>query len=828
MMRSPKRASASSRRVRSGEAGIGLVELVIGIAISSMIMTILGFTLVSIIKTTSAGQEQLSATHQSRTAFFWLNKDTQSGVTANASVANGDVTMAWTDYSTATNYSSHFQLVGDELRRTFSVNGSAQTMVIARNVAGNGFLAVQDGNSVTYTLTVEQGTSTATRTETATMRVTDLPITPFPTITPSPTPTMTPTATATSTPTATPTMSGPWFVTGSYTGNGADNRNITGVGFQPDIVIIRYDNNTAAVIRTASMPADSSKIITGNAALAANLIQSFAADGFQVGTNNNVNQNGRLFHWVAMRVGSNVQIGTYTGNGADNRNITGVGFDPDWVLTMANAEQDVFRPGPIAGDNSFLMNGTNSVANRIQSLISDGFQIGSDADVNQNARAYYWIAFNVTSDVSVGSYTGNAADSRNITSPGITQQMAWVKRSATSQSIWRTDTVLGDRSLYWGTTAAVADRIQAIITNGFQVGTAAEVNVNAAVYYYLSLSDKPLATPTPTSTNTPTATPTATNTPTPTATNTATNTATPTPTHTPTNTATPTFTNTPTTAWLATGSYTGNGTDNRNITGVGFQPDIVIVRYDDNTDAIIRTANMGAGLSKRMTDNTALQANFIQSLIADGFQVGTAAHVNQSGLLYHWVAMKVGANVQIGTYTGNAADNRNITGVGFQPEWLLTMGDGEADIFRPFALAGDNSYDIIGTNAVANRIQAAIADGFQLGSDNNVNQSGRAYYWIAWNATSKVSAGSYTGDSADNRNITGLGGSPSFVWIKRLNSRQGPWRSASVVGDRTQYWGATSSAADRIQSLIANGFQVGTDQEVNQNNQTYYYLGLAP
>ena len=48
------------------------------------------------------------------------------------------------------------------------------------------------------------------------------------------------------------------------------------------------------------------------------------------------------------------------------------------------------------------------------------------------------------------------------------------------------------------------------------------------------------------------------------------------------------------------------------------------------------------------------------------------------------------------------------------------------------------------------------------------------------------------------------------------------------MGDRTQYWGATASAADRIQALLADGFQVGTDQEVNQNNQTYYYIAAAP
>ncbi len=805
---------------RHCEAGFGLVELVVGIAVTSMILSVLSFTVVSIVKTTAAGQDQLSATHQLRTAFFWLNQDTQSGVTSQASIASGDVTMAWTDHSTSTVYGSRFQQVGSELRRTFTVAGTPQTLVVARNVAAGGFTAVQTGNTVAYTVTVLQGTQPVTRTEFTTMRVSDLPITPFPTVTASPSPT------PTNTPTATPTASGLWFATGSYTGNGADNRNISGVGFQPDIVIIRYDNNTAAVIRTSSMPADASKLITGNAALAANYIQSFAADGFQIGSNNNVNQNARLFHWVAMKTGANVNIGTYTGNGVDNRNITGVGFQPDWVITMANAEQDVFRPALVAGDNSYLMNGTNSIADRIQSILADGFQIGTNADVNQNARAYYWIAFNDTAVVKTGSYTGDSVDGRTITT-GITQQMVWVKRLNARQSVWRSDTASGDRTLYWGTTAAVADRIQAIVTNGFQVGTDQDVNQNAQTYYYLALNDLPLATPTPTNTATPTST--ATSTPTPTRTSTPT--VTPTPTSTATPTPTSTSTNTPTSvpgSWLATGSYTGNGADNRNITGVGFQPDIVMIKYDGNTDTILRTANMPADQAKRIADNSALGADWIQAFLADGFQIGTLPHVNQSGLTYQWIAMKAGVNVQYGSYTGNGVDDRNITGLGFTPDWLMTIGDGEEDIFRPGPVAGDASYTMIGTNSINNRIQALIADGFQLGADNDVNQNTRTYYWIAFDAGTKVKTGSYTGDNSDSRNITGLGIAPSVVWIKRLGVRQGPWRTNIVAGDRSLFWGATGPAADRIQSLMVDGFQVGTDQEVNQNSQTYYYLGLAP
>jgi hypothetical protein len=811
-------------RLRSGETGLGLVELVIGFAITGMILSSLGMALVGIIKTTTAGQDQLSSTHQLRTAFFWLNQDTQSGVATQVTIAPGDVLLSWTDYSTGTAYSSRFQLVGTQLRRTITVGaGSPQTIVVARNVAANGFTAAQSGNTITFTLTILQGSTPVTRSEAVSMRVDGAPITPFPTVTHSPTPTDTPTPTATNTPAATPTSPALWFATGSYTGNGADNRNITGVGFQPDIVIIRYDNNTVAVIRTSSMPADRSKRITSNAALEANYIQSFLADGFQIGSNNNVNQNTRLFHWVAMKSSAHVRVGTYTGNGADNRNITGVGFQPDWVITMANAEQDVFRPGPVAGDASYLMNGTNAITNRIQSILADGFQLGSNADVNQNGRAYYWIAFDDTAETEVGSYTGDSADNRNITSPGITQQMVWVKRLGARQAVWRSDTVSGDRTLYWGATAAVADRIQAIITNGFQVGTDQDVNQNNQTYYYLALSDKPLPTPTPTNTNTPTHTPTFTFTPT----------FTPTPvastsTFTPTFTATFTNTPVPSSNWLATGSYTGNGADNRNITGVGFQPDIVIIKYDGNTNAVIRTAGMPADRAKLIASSSTLQSNYIQSFLADGFQIGNDTNVNASGQVFHWTAMKVGANAAVGTYTGNAADNRNITGVGFQPDWVLTIADGHADVFRPALLAGDNSYDIVGTNAFADRIQSILADGFQVGTDANVNESGRAYYWIAFDVGTKVTTGTYTGDNADNRNITGLGITPNFLWIKRLGARQGPWRTNIVSGDRSLFWGSTGPATDRIQSLLADGFQVGGDQDVNQNNQTYYYLGLAP
>ncbi|MEK7693296.1 MAG: hypothetical protein AAB349_03820, partial [Chloroflexota bacterium] len=170
-------------KTRRGERGLGLVELLVGLAITGSILSVLGMTLVAILKDSATGRDQQSATHQLRNGLFWLNQDTQSGVASQANVAAGDVTMQWTDYSTGSTYSSHYQQAGSELQRTLTVNGAPTTRTVARNVVAGGFTASQSGNAVTYTLTVQNGAGTQSRTETAMMRVSDTPITPFPTVT---------------------------------------------------------------------------------------------------------------------------------------------------------------------------------------------------------------------------------------------------------------------------------------------------------------------------------------------------------------------------------------------------------------------------------------------------------------------------------------------------------------------------------------------------------------------------------------------------------------------------------------------------------------------
>ena len=148
------------------------------------------------------------------------------------------------------------------------------------------------------------------------------------------------------------------------------------------------------------------------------------------------------------------------------------------------------------------------------------------------------------------------------------------------------------------------------------------------------------------------------------------------------------------TPYVITGSYTGNGTDNRNITGIGFQPDVVLIKARTNQIGAMRTSSMTGDVSKDMTGATTMGANLIQSLLSDGFQIGTDASVNTNGVVYDYIVFKASAGFLIvGSYTGNGADNRAITGVGLSPDALFIMDGGNQEaVFSTTADEG-NAYN---------------------------------------------------------------------------------------------------------------------------------------
>ena len=186
--------------------------------------------------------------------------------------------------------------------------------------------------------------------------------------------------------------------------------------------------------------------------------------------------------------------------------------------------------------------------------------------------------------------------------------------------------------------------------------------------------------------------------------------------------------------------------------------------------------------------------------------------------------------MSVGSYTGNATAGHSVTGVGFSPELVYVLGSGATSpVFRSSADTDTFGFSLGG--ATANGVTALGSDGFTVGTGNTVNGNGTVYHYVAWNGVpGLMDVGSYSGTGADNRNITGLGFQPELTVVKSDDSTN---KTAVLhadahgsLDDESMWFDKLAALWDPnlIQQLQADGFQVGTDDNVNKNNGTYSYM----
>ncbi len=278
------------------------------------------------------------------------------------------------------------------------------------------------------------------------------------------------------------------MTTGSYTGDGTDDRAIT-VGFQPDFVVVKDDGNREAVARTSSMVGDLAKPMGTLTALQADVIQSFTANGFVIGTNNRANQASRTYHWAAFKANSQaMKVGTYTGN-ATGQSITGLGFSPEVVILMGNTNQRSVLH--FAGGRTYRFDTGTSIASGVSSMDADGFTVGTALETNAATVAYHYVAFtDVANSIDVSSYAGDGTDYRNVTTPGFQPDYALIRAddNVTGRpAVHRPASLAGDATLLFAGSANVTNRIQALQANGFQLGNSGDVNASGVTYYSLAV-----------------------------------------------------------------------------------------------------------------------------------------------------------------------------------------------------------------------------------------------------------------------------------------------------------------------------------------------------
>jgi uncharacterized repeat protein (TIGR01451 family) len=692
--------------------------------------------------------------------------------------------------------------------------------------------------------------------------------------------------------------------TGTYTGNGALTRSITGLGFQPDALIVQGDDGQPPAVKSASMSGTDSKELGFQRPMYSNIVASLDADGFTVGPDGWMNSNGDHYHWVAFQTAPGYMVvGSYTGDGGNNRAVGGLGFAPAYVVVLPDWDNEACQRFPSqVGDASITFGYGAERPNLISAFVPGGFEVGTDSLVNAPGIDYHYMAWSQTAGVSRGGiHTGNGSDNFDVTGVGFEPQwLVFKSTDAGNSMVHRPASLTGDLTLSADLGTTFADGIQALLPDGFQLGTNSGVNEASRSYDWMAFrgpevaeSDLEVAltasdtvpiegdtlaysitvrnagpdgasgvqlfdllpagltylfdTPSqglyaPASglwdigvvlagdsatldilaaVNLGTVDQTIANT----ATVVASNQADP---DTTNNLASISVDVGPSEMRVVSGSYTGDGTGGRTITGVGFRPDVVIIKGDTLETAVVRTATVATDGTKPLGTNNGLLPNLIESLDDDGFTVGASARVNRAGVAYYWTAFRAARpELVVGSYAGDGANDRLIP-TGFRPEYAIVFDEvSEPAVQRFSEQVGDVSLLFSSENPVSNRIKGFASDGFLLGTDPETNRAGDVYHYMAWRAVDgRSEGGMYVGDGSDDRDVQGTF-NPSFLLVQRSEIGSGGFfRTSALSGDNAFPVTAGSLVDDHIQAFHPDGFQIGTAAGVNNDTDTYYWISF--
>lgn len=285
--------------------------------------------------------------------------------------------------------------------------------------------------------------------------------------------------------------------------------------------------------------------------------------------------------------------------------------------------------------------------------------------------------------IAVGSYVGTGA-AQTITAVGFPPKAVMIKADGVS-AVWRGNTMVGDSTSHLGaTTANITNAVPSLTSNGFYIGTDATVNTNGTTYYWIALWWS-----------------------------TAQN-------------------------YARTGTYRGTGGNDRSFNdtvnaGIRFQPDFAWISGNRADHKVLRFSTMSGDTSAHFS-STANGADEIQQFLATGFELGTSTRVNASGSEFLYLALKQFAGaIKVGTYTGTGAA-RTITGVGFQPDIVLTKTDGQVAILKTSSMAGTLSMPVITTAGNTTGITGFASDGFTLGTSSSANGNGSTFHYLALKA----------------------------------------------------------------------------------------------
>ena len=279
--------------------------------------------------------------------------------------------------------------------------------------------------------------------------------------------------------------------------------------------------------------------------------------------------------------------------------------------------------------------------------------------------------------------------------------------------------------------------------------------------------------------------------------------------------------------FVRTGTYLGDGQVSQEISGLGFQPDVVIVKAETDRRAIIRVTGMPEGKSKKLDDNKALEPDRLESFTADGFIVGNHDEINQDGILYYWVALKeVAGKLDVGQYVGDGNNLRTVTVDNMLPQAALIIPAGnDLCVYHAIEMDYYETYAFDGSGLVNDSIAWNDVNTIKVGTSHSVNENTKDYYFIALKSTeNEIDEGSYFGNGQDGRTISDLGFDPEYTLIFNDNDALPVHRPRSLTGDSSLFFDSSPVQSNLLQSMEGGDFILGDDPGGQRGGYTVFLV----
>jgi len=314
-------------------------------------------------------------------------------------------------------------------------------------------------------------------------------------------------------------------------------------------------------------------------------------------------------------------------------------------------------------------------------------------------------------------------------------------------------------------------------------------------------------------------------------------------------------------------TWTGNRTDDRAITGVGFAPDLVWIKQRasfGNPNILTDTVR---GATKRLESNADIaegtDSDGLKSFTSDGFTLGTNDKYNwENGWTYTgwcWkanggvtssntdgsITSTVQANTKAGfsimTYTGTGSNATIGHGLSAKPDFILTKRRSASQTWGVYHTSlGATKYLALNTNANAGTSSSFWQDTepttsvISLGTEGRVNASSQTYVAYAWHSVEGYSKfGTYKGNGNAEGVFLYLGFRPRLFVTKKLGSDN--WvvidsarETFNAMGEKILMWDTNDAEFDPSAvnlDFVSNGVKMrNTDGKINANATDYVYM----